>query len=138
MNAKQYCPFCHILVAPAASDRIERRGQAAHDSCVRRDKRAFEGARNLLSGFLIARGADFEARAFEIKFAKVVSTRDFAKLAGLMLRKFRERLDDPTKVSAVLAVAEEIADKLNHDVDAGDPPESAAPRPNGKARSRRA
>ncbi|HTM69008.1 MAG TPA: hypothetical protein VL426_06965 [Candidatus Binatia bacterium] len=138
MNRNDYCPFCHILVAPAASDRIEHAGQAAHDSCVRRDKHAYAAARNLCSAFLLSRGANFEARAFEIKFAKVVSTRDFGKLVGTVLRKYRDGLDDPRKKGAVTAVANEIGAKLNVDIDAGEDERSSPPAPNGKSRRSRA
>lgn len=139
-----YCPFCHILVAPAASDRIERNGQAAHDSCVRRDKRSFEAARNLCSGFLMEHGGEFEARAFEIKFSKVTSTRDFGKLVGLVLRKYRARLDDPGKQAGVLRLADEIGDKLNIDIDVAlDEGVKTVPTPpkartNGRSRARKA
>ncbi|HTK04790.1 MAG TPA: hypothetical protein VL500_04345 [Candidatus Eisenbacteria bacterium] len=131
MNRNNYCPFCHILVAPAASDRLERKGQAAHESCVRRH--AFAPAVAACRSYLAGSGAAFAASAFEIKLPRAGTVRELARLIASVLRKCRDNaVSDQDKAEAAFR-AEAIADQLLVEIDVTTP--VPAVRPNGKAKT---
>ena len=133
MNRNEYCPFCHILVAPAASDRLERKGQAAHESCVRRN--AYASAVSACRSCLTANGAAFEAAAFEIKLPRANTVRDLARLIATVLRKCRDNVESKQAKAEVALRAEAIADKLLVEVDVTTPLQVV--RPSGRSATQR-
>ena len=134
MNRSDYCPFCHILVAPAASDRLERKGQAAHEGCVRRH--AVGPAIGNCRSYLAGSGAAFEASAFEIKLPRANTVRDLAKLIATVLRKCRDRAESEQDKAEVAFRAEALADQIFAEIDVTTPIQVI--RPNGKSKAQRA
>lgn len=134
MNRNDYCPFCHILVAPAASERLERKGQAAHEGCVRRN--SFAPAIKACRSYLAGSGAAFEASAFEIKLPRANTVRELGRLVASVLRKCRDKAVSVHDKAEVAFRAEAIADQLFVEIDVSTP--VPAVRPNGKSKAQRA
>lgn len=76
-NEAHYCGICHVIVAPADPNRLERGGEAAHGSCVARD--GFRGVRREAESFLSMRGGESARRQFVAEAASARRPRQFAE-----------------------------------------------------------
>ena len=134
MSTNNSCPFCNMSVAPFDPYRLERKGQAAHESCVK--AKSLPGVRDACANFLADRGATFEASALEIKAKRAFDPKAFAKVVSTVLRTLLAQTNDLEAVSEVERFASRMGDRLfvDIDVDTGAP----APRTNGASSFRRA
>lgn len=131
MRTSQYCPFCHITVAPADPRRMVRNGQAAHEGCV--PGTTLQSALAEFRTFLAEIGAAYEASVFEVKLRTTSGVRRIAQLVEWTLQKLVAKGPAVCGPKAAAAIAARVADKLNVDIVV-----AAAQRPNGASTASRA
>lgn len=112
---RNYCPFCHLVVAPADPYRLERKGQAAHEGCVKQS--AMPGVYKQFKEFLAGLGATFELNVLEIKSKTALAPRQFAIVIESLLKRLVKANGDSAKHAAVATFAAQAADKLYADID---------------------
>lgn len=110
-----YCPFCHLIVAPADPYRLERKGQAAHEGCVKQS--AMPGVYAQFKEFLSGLGANFELNVLEIKSKTALAPRQFAIVIESLLKRLVKANGDADKHAAAVRFAAQAADKLFVDID---------------------
>jgi hypothetical protein len=130
---RNYCPFCHLVVAPADPYRLERKGQAAHEGCVKQS--AMPGVYRQFKEFLTGFGATFELNVLEIKSKTALAPRQFAIVVESLLKRLVKANGDADKHAAAVAFAAQAADKLYADIDVA---VDASPVPTGPKKARRA
>jgi len=120
---RDYCCYCHLVVAPHDPARLERNGSAAHAHCV--VNRGLKGVRREVYDFLGRTAVVFTAKYFA-KEARGLRTREaMAELLGRCLSMALaepRRLYDTQRRLAVKDFARRMSDRLFIDVSVSDRP----------------
>lgn len=114
---RDYCCYCHLVVAPHDPARLERNGSAAHAHCV--VNRGLGGVRREAYKFLSGVAVTFTAKYF-VKEARGLRTRE--AMAGLLARCLGMALAEPRRLYdvdrrlAVKEFARRMSDRLFTDI----------------------
>jgi hypothetical protein len=120
---RDYCCYCHLVVAPHDPARLERNGRAAHAHCV--VNRGLRRIRSETYEFLGRTAVIFTAKYFA-KEARGLRTREamadlLARCLSMALAEPR-RLYDTQRRMAVKEFAQRMSDRLFTDISVTDRP----------------
>ena len=113
--SQEYCPLCHIVIAPADPERVlGSKDGAVHLSCIMR--REGKGIIVRCAAFLTEVAGELPAKAFAIEAGKATTPRKIAALLSMTLSVVYRRTRDRFVRQRVTVFAKSLGEQLTFNV----------------------